>query len=241
MAENTRRVAGHRSERISIEIDQAVGKHKAVAQAAERIDAIARDARLARSQGSCRRSWKLSNHWPERSEGKPKRKSGLTAKPHHFRLKISSAGTPDERRVIASELAWTPVRAGDCRSKSRVRMQAQWINPKRSPIPAIFELDRILHAQQPLSSAHDEMLFIIQHQTSELWMKLAIHELNATCRLIAADDLQPAFKTLVAGVAHSRAAQFRLGCPANHDAERIHASFADCSGSPPGFSPGNTV
>jgi tryptophan 2,3-dioxygenase len=59
-----------------------------------------------------------------------------------------------------------------------------------------LQLDRILQAQAPLSSAHDEMLFIIQHQTSELWMKLAIHELNATCALIAADNLQPAFKTL---------------------------------------------
>jgi tryptophan 2,3-dioxygenase len=59
-----------------------------------------------------------------------------------------------------------------------------------------LQLDKILDAQQLLSSAHDETLFIIQHQTSELWMKLAIHELNATCRLIAADDLQPAFKTL---------------------------------------------
>jgi tryptophan 2,3-dioxygenase len=59
-----------------------------------------------------------------------------------------------------------------------------------------LQLDRILQAQQPLSAAHDEMLFIIQHQTSELWMKLAIHELSATCRLIAADNLQPAFKTL---------------------------------------------
>jgi tryptophan 2,3-dioxygenase len=53
-----------------------------------------------------------------------------------------------------------------------------------------------LNAQHPISTAHDETLFIIQHQTSELWMKLAIHELNATCRLIASDDLQPAFKTL---------------------------------------------
>jgi tryptophan 2,3-dioxygenase len=59
-----------------------------------------------------------------------------------------------------------------------------------------LQLDRILQAQQPLSTAHDEMLFIVQHQTSELWMKLAIHELSATCRLIDADDLQPAFKTL---------------------------------------------
>src|SRR6201994_1191957 len=59
-----------------------------------------------------------------------------------------------------------------------------------------LHLDSILQAQHPLSTAHDEMLFIIQHQTSELWMKLAIHELKATCRLIAVDDLQPAFKTL---------------------------------------------
>ena len=63
-------------------------------------------------------------------------------------------------------------------------------------IRTIFDLDKILNAQRPLSAAHDEILFIIQHQTSELWMKLAIHELGATCRFIAADDLQPAFKTL---------------------------------------------
>jgi tryptophan 2,3-dioxygenase len=59
-----------------------------------------------------------------------------------------------------------------------------------------LQLDKILSAQQLLSTAHDETLFIIQHQTSELWMKLAIHELTVTCRLISADDLQPAFKTL---------------------------------------------
>ena len=59
-----------------------------------------------------------------------------------------------------------------------------------------LRLDKLLDAQEPLSSAHDELLFIIQHQTSELWMKLAIHELTVTCGLIAAGDLQPAFKTL---------------------------------------------
>jgi len=59
-----------------------------------------------------------------------------------------------------------------------------------------LHLETLLDAQKPLSSAHDELLFIIQHQTSELWMKLAIHELSATCQLIAADNLQPAFKTL---------------------------------------------
>ena len=59
-----------------------------------------------------------------------------------------------------------------------------------------LQLDKILNAQAPLSKAHDELLFIIQHQTSELWMKLAIHELSAASRAIADNDLQPAFKML---------------------------------------------
>lgn len=57
-------------------------------------------------------------------------------------------------------------------------------------------LDRVLAAQHPLSDAHDELLFIIQHQTSELWMKLMLHELDAARRAIAKDRLQPAFKML---------------------------------------------
>ena len=59
-----------------------------------------------------------------------------------------------------------------------------------------LQLDAILNAQKPLSGAHDEMLFIIQHQTSELWMRLALHELCAARTAIAADRLQPAFKML---------------------------------------------
>ena len=59
-----------------------------------------------------------------------------------------------------------------------------------------LQIDRILTAQSPLSPAHDEMLFIIQHQTSELWMKLALHELDAARRMIAADRAQEAFKML---------------------------------------------
>ncbi|WP_119387814.1 tryptophan 2,3-dioxygenase [Taklimakanibacter lacteus] len=59
-----------------------------------------------------------------------------------------------------------------------------------------LQLDKILAAQAPLSKAHDELLFIIQHQTSELWMKLAIHELSAASRAIAEGNLQPAFKML---------------------------------------------
>ena len=59
-----------------------------------------------------------------------------------------------------------------------------------------LHLERVLEAQQPLSEAHDELLFIIQHQTSELWMKLAIHEIRATIKAIHNGELQPAFKML---------------------------------------------
>jgi tryptophan 2,3-dioxygenase len=57
-------------------------------------------------------------------------------------------------------------------------------------------IDRILTAQTPLSNAHDEMLFIIQHQTSELWMKLALYELSAARVAIAADRTAEASKML---------------------------------------------
>lgn len=57
-------------------------------------------------------------------------------------------------------------------------------------------LDALLSSQHPLSAAHDEMLFIIQHQTSELWMRLALHELHAARDTLAADDIRPAFKLL---------------------------------------------
>jgi len=59
-----------------------------------------------------------------------------------------------------------------------------------------LQLDAILSAQKPLSPAHDEMLFIVQHQTSELWMKLMLHELRAAVGHVADDHLQPAFKML---------------------------------------------
>lgn len=59
-----------------------------------------------------------------------------------------------------------------------------------------LSLNQVLSAQSPLSEAHDELLFIIQHQTSELWMKLAIHELSAARKAIAGDNLAPAMKML---------------------------------------------
>ena len=59
-----------------------------------------------------------------------------------------------------------------------------------------LQLDAVLNAQKPLSPDHNEMLFIVQHQTSELWMKLMLHELSAAVANIAKDDLGSAFKML---------------------------------------------
>jgi tryptophan 2,3-dioxygenase len=59
-----------------------------------------------------------------------------------------------------------------------------------------LHLDAVLGAQHPLSPEHNEMLFIVQHQTSELWMKLMLHELRAAKENLARDRLQPCFKML---------------------------------------------
>ncbi|MGH8273945.1 MAG: tryptophan 2,3-dioxygenase [Gammaproteobacteria bacterium] len=61
-----------------------------------------------------------------------------------------------------------------------------------------LDLERLLSAQHPLSKPehHDEMLFIIQHQTSELWIKLALHELQAAIRHVQNGELEPCFKIL---------------------------------------------
>lgn len=59
-----------------------------------------------------------------------------------------------------------------------------------------LHLDQLLTAQDGVSGHHDETLFIVIHQVSELWMKLILHELRAAIRSIDADDLQPAFKQM---------------------------------------------
>ncbi len=61
-----------------------------------------------------------------------------------------------------------------------------------------LELDTLLAAQNPLSSPehHDELLFIIQHQTTELWLKLVLHELSAACAYLRDDQLAPALKCI---------------------------------------------
>lgn len=68
---------------------------------------------------------------------------------------------------------------------SQYRSYSQYLN-----------LDKLLDAQHPLSYQHDEMLFLIIHQVSELWMKLCLHELNSTIDCVRRDDLGPTFKML---------------------------------------------
>jgi tryptophan 2,3-dioxygenase len=59
-----------------------------------------------------------------------------------------------------------------------------------------LRLGQLLDAQRPRSTHHDEMLFIVQHQVAELWMKLLIHELAAAIEHVRADRLEPCFKIL---------------------------------------------
>lgn len=73
---------------------------------------------------------------------------------------------------------------------------AQMSFKERMSYSDYLKLEKVLTAQAPLSDAHDEMLFIIQHQTSELWMKLALHEISSAIRSLREDRLEPAFKML---------------------------------------------
>src|SRR5947209_10996415 len=61
-----------------------------------------------------------------------------------------------------------------------------------------LELDRLLSAQHPVSvpEHHDELLFIIQHQTTELWLKLVLHELRSACQRLREDNLGAALKAI---------------------------------------------
>ncbi len=59
-----------------------------------------------------------------------------------------------------------------------------------------LQLDKLLGAQKPNSFEHDEMLFIIVHQASELWMRLFLHELDGVMACVRRDELDPSFKML---------------------------------------------
>lgn len=83
-------------------------------------------------------------------------------------------------------------------SKRELEKDIQTDLKNRLTYSGYLGLDKLLAAQLPLSEPqhHDELLFIIQHQTSELWLKLVLHELSAAQRYIRNDKLEPCFKIL---------------------------------------------
>jgi tryptophan 2,3-dioxygenase len=97
-----------------------------------------------------------------------------------------------------------------------------------------LRLDLLLAAQQPLSRHHDELLFIIQHQTSELWMKLLIHELDSACRNLAADGMNGALKDL-ARVKHIQRQLFEQWAVLETLTPSEYADFRDLLAQASGF------
>jgi tryptophan 2,3-dioxygenase len=96
-----------------------------------------------------------------------------------------------------------------------------------------LDLDRVLGAQHPSSDAHDELLFIVVHQASELWLKLCLHELTAARECMETDKLRPAFKML-ARVARAQQQLIQswdvLSTMTPHDYSRIRPYLGASSG-----------
>jgi tryptophan 2,3-dioxygenase len=97
-----------------------------------------------------------------------------------------------------------------------------------------LELDRVLNSQHPRSSAHDEMLFIIQHQTSELWMKLMLHELDLALESVKQDELEASFKVF-ARVAHIQRMLFEQWAVLETMTPSEYLAFRDALGRSSGF------
>lgn len=97
-----------------------------------------------------------------------------------------------------------------------------------------LQLDRLLDAQSPRSTQHDELLFIIQHQTSELWMKLLLHELDRALECVKSDDLSASFK-IFARVAHIQRMLFEQWAVLETMTPSEYLSFRDALGKSSGF------
>lgn len=97
-----------------------------------------------------------------------------------------------------------------------------------------LQLDRLLHSQTPRSTVHDEMLFIIQHQTSELWMKLMLHELDAALQFVKRDELSASFK-IFARVAHIQRMLFEQWAVLETMTPSEYLQFRDALGRSSGF------
>jgi tryptophan 2,3-dioxygenase len=97
-----------------------------------------------------------------------------------------------------------------------------------------LRLDRILSAQAPRTDEHDEMLFIIQHQTSELWMKLLLHELDAATVFVRAHNLEASFK-IFARIGHIQRMLFEQWSVLETMTPSEYLTFRDALGKSSGF------
>jgi tryptophan 2,3-dioxygenase len=97
-----------------------------------------------------------------------------------------------------------------------------------------LKLDLVLNAQTPRTTAHDEVLFIIQHQTSELWMKLMLHELDAAVRFVKTDALEASFK-IFSRVAHIQRLLFEQWAVLETMTPSEYLAFRDALGKASGF------
>ncbi len=97
-----------------------------------------------------------------------------------------------------------------------------------------LRLDALLAAQQPVTDVHDEMLFIIQHHTSELWIKLLLHELDLAVKLVRDDRLGETFK-IFARVAHIQRMLFEQWAVLETMTPSEYLQFRDALGKASGF------
>jgi tryptophan 2,3-dioxygenase len=97
-----------------------------------------------------------------------------------------------------------------------------------------LHLDELLAAQQPVTDVHDELLFIIQHQTSELWIKLLLHELELAVQLVRTDRMKESFK-IFARVAHIQRMLFEQWAVLETMTPSEYLQFRDALGKASGF------
>jgi tryptophan 2,3-dioxygenase len=97
-----------------------------------------------------------------------------------------------------------------------------------------LKLDEVLNAQKPVTPVHDEMLFIIQHQTSELWIKLLLHELDRAVELVRGDRLEESFK-IFSRVAHIQRMLFEQWAVLETMTPSEYLQFRDALGKASGF------
>jgi tryptophan 2,3-dioxygenase len=97
-----------------------------------------------------------------------------------------------------------------------------------------LRLEELLAAQRPVTDVHDEMLFIIQHHTSELWIKLMLHELDLAVKLVRTDRLSESFK-IFARVAHIQRLLFEQWAVLETMTPSEYLQFRDALGKASGF------